>query len=198
MTKKAQLVGFNTLRVVPIIDKFYFGPMIEITACTTADLSTLKALALSTFVNSFGHQNTPENMAIYTSKAFSDENVQQELSNPDSQFYFAKSQGEAIGYMKVNFGAAQTDLKEATGMEIERIYIRASFQGNGVGAQLFDFAEELASASKMIYIWLGVWNQNERAIRFYEKQGFKAFDTHVFYLGNDRQSDVLMRKELGA
>ncbi len=170
--------------------------MIEIIACTAADLRTLKALALSTFVNSFGHQNTPENMVLYTSKAFSNENMLQELSNPDSQFYFAKSQGEAIGYLKVNFGPAQTDLKEATGMEIERIYLNASFQGNGVGAQLFDFAEALASTSKVTYIWLGVWDQNERAIRFYEKQGFKAFDTHAFYLGNDRQTDILMRKDL--
>jgi len=170
--------------------------MIEIIACTVADLSTLKQLALTTFVHSFGHQNTPENMAIYTRKAFSDENVLLELSNPDSQFYFAHYQGEAIGYLKVNFGPAQTDLKEASGMEIERIYIKASFQGQRIGAQLFDFAQQLANTKQMSYIWLGVWDQNQRAIQFYEKQGFTAFDTHAFYLGNDRQTDILMRKDL--
>ena len=46
------------------------------------------------------------------------------------------------------------------------------------------------------YIWLGVWEKNERALRFYEQNGFYGIGTHCFILGKDRQIDHIMRKDL--
>lgn len=169
---------------------------IQITPCLQEEVPILRQMAESTFVKAFGSQNTPENMAEYTAKAFSLTQIQQEFDEADSHFFFARAEGQAIAYLKLNFHQAQTDLKEAQGMEIERIYVVSTYQGQGIGARLFDFAWAMALQTKMTYAWLGVWDQNLRAIQFYERQGFKAFDTHVFYLGNDRQSDVLMRKDL--
>ncbi len=169
---------------------------IQITPCQSEEVPLLRQMAESTFVKAFGAQNTPEDMAEYTAKAFSLTQVQQEFDHPDSHFYFAREEGKAIAYLKLNFNQAQTDLKEAEGMEIERIYVDSDYQGRGIGAALFDFAWDIAIERGMTYVWLGVWDQNPGAIRFYERQGFKAFSQHSFLLGQDLQSDILMRKEL--
>ncbi len=153
-------------------------------------------MAESTFVKAFGAQNTPEDMAEYTSQAFSLTQVQREFDHPDSLFYFAREEGNPIAYLKLNFNQAQTDLKEAEGMEVERIYVESTHQGKGIGAALFDFAWDIAIERGMRYVWLGVWDQNPGAIRFYERQGFSAFSQHTFLLGKDLQSDILMRKDL--
>ncbi|GJH39565.1 hypothetical protein RCZ04_01150 [Capnocytophaga sp. HP1101] len=81
-------------------------------------------------------------------------------------------------------------------MEIERIYVLKSFHGSGVGQELYQKAITVAREQAVQYVWLGVWEQNPRAIRFYEKNGFVPFDKHVFVLGNDPQTDILMKKTL--
>lgn len=171
-------------------------PPIQITLCQSDEVPLLRQMAESTFVKAFGAQNTPEDMAAYIAKAFSLAHVQGEFDNPDSYFYFAKEEGKAIAYLKLNFNQAQTDLKEEEGMEIERIYVESTHQGRGIGATLFDFAWDIAIERGVTYVWLGVWDQNPGAIRFYEPQGFRAFSQHSFLLGQDLQSDILMRKDL--
>jgi len=173
-------------------------PLIHIVPCQQEEVPQLRQMAESTFVAAFGTKNTPEDMAEYTAKAFSLSHVQQEFNDPDSHFFFAKRDETPIAYLKLNFNQAQTDLKEAAGMEIERIYVQAGYQGQGIGAQLFDFAWDIAVKRRMTYVWLGVWDQNPGAIRFYEGQGFKAFSQHSFLLGKDLQTDILMRREVNS
>lgn len=81
-------------------------------------------------------------------------------------------------------------------MEIERIYVLKEFHGKKVGQILYEKAIELAKGIDADFIWLGVWEENPRAIRFYEKNGFSAFDKHIFQLGNDEQTDIMMKLEL--
>lgn len=169
---------------------------ILITPCLPEEVPTLRQMAESTFVKAFGTQNTPEDMAAYTAKAFSLSHVQQEFDHADSHFFFAKKGEIPIAYLKLNFNEAQSDLKEPNGMEIERIYVESAYQGQGIGAQLFDFAWNIAVKTGMTYVWLGVWDQNPGAIRFYERLGFEAFSQHSFHLGQDLQTDILMRKEV--
>jgi len=95
----------------------------------------------------------------------------------------------------LNWGAAQTELTDPTAFEIERIYVLKPYLGKGMGNFLMDAALEIAYKMKPSYVWLGVWEKNERAIRFYEKYGFKVFGSHLFSLGNDIQTDLLMKLE---
>ena len=169
---------------------------LEFSPCHVDELPILRQLAESTFVTAFGAQNKPEDMAAYVAKAFSLTQVQAEFNHPDSHFYFAKDKGIPVAYLKINFRDAQTEWQEPDGMEIERIYVRADYQGQGIGAQFFDFAWKIAVERGMKYIWLGVWNQNAGAIRFYQCRGFQAFSQHSFLLGQDLQTDILMRKEV--
>lgn len=132
-------------------------------------------------------------MRLYLETAFSTEKVQGELSDENAAFYFAEFENEIIGYLKVNYGDSQTEIKSEKALEIERIYVVREFHGKQVGQMLYEKAIELAKQINAEFVWLGVWEQNPRAIRFYEKNGFKAFDKHIFRLGNDEQIDIMMK-----
>ncbi len=104
--------------------------------------------------------------------------------------------GQIVGYIKLNYSSAQTEFQHENAVEVERIYVLADQQGKKMGNQLLDFAINTAIESNLQYIWLGVWDKNLNAIRFYERNGFKIFDSHPFTLGTDLQTDLLMKREL--
>lgn len=169
---------------------------IQIRKAGLADLQRLQAIGRQTFSETFSTVNTEANMKQYLEEGFSAEKLTTELKNPNSEFYLAEHGGEVIGYLKLNSGAAQTELKEAGGLEIERIYVLGAFHGRKVGQLLYEKALEIAEGKDADYIWLGVWEENHRAIGFYQKNGFVAFDKHVFRLGEDEQTDVMMKRLL--
>ena len=169
---------------------------IEIIEIKSEGLKDLQQISIQTFEETFTEHNTAEDMQEYLKTSFSDAKLLSELNDKDSHFFLAKSKNRVIGYLKLNLGASQTDLKDQNAIEIERIYVLKEFLGKKVGQQLFEFAIHIASEKKMQYIWLGVWEENHRALRFYQKNGFEAFDKHFFKLGNDVQTDIMMKKKL--
>lgn len=160
---------------------------------STDDIDALQQLSRQTFFESFSALNTEENMTTYLREGFSIEKLTAELHNVASQFYFAEIDGSAIGYLKINEGAAQTELKDDKGLEIERIYVLAAFHGKKIGQLLYDHALEIAKQGECDYIWLGVWEKNKKAIDFYTKNGLVEFDKHLFKLGDDEQTDIMMK-----
>ena len=132
-------------------------------------------------------------MQIYLEERFSSARLTPELENKDSEFYFACSGNEVIGYLKVNSGKAQTELQDDRALEIERIYVVKEFYGKHVGRLLLEKALTIAKEKNAGYIWLGVWELNFRALNFYRKKGFIEFDRHEFILGNERQTDIMMK-----
>lgn len=160
------------------------------------ELELLQLISRETFYDSFASMNTPENMAQYLEEGFSVEKLTRELNDPNSAFYFAHLEDEVVGYLKLNFGGAQTELQDPNAVEIERIYVRRAFQSRSVGQALYDYALALARSRQAQFVWLGVWEKNDRAIRFYDRNGFVPFGTHVFMLGDDAQTDMLMKRSL--
>ena len=169
---------------------------IIITQVGINDLIILQQLARETFYETFVEANTEADMEKYLAENLGDDQMKAELGNPDSQFFIAWEDETAIGYLKVNAGAAQTELKDATALEIERIYVKSTYHGKKVGQFLYDKALEIARLQNKSYLWLGVWEQNPKAIRFYEKNGFIVFDKHIFKFGEDEQTDIMMKKML--
>jgi ribosomal protein S18 acetylase RimI-like enzyme len=157
------------------------------------DLERLQQLGRQTFFETFASSNSAENMDAYLATGFASEKLTTELQEPQSAFYFAEQAGRVIGYLKVNTGAAQTEQQSPNALEIERIYVLQEFHGQRVGQVLYEHALTLAQQAQADYIWLGVWESNPRAIRFYQKNGFVAFNKHVFKLGDDEQTDILMK-----
>ena len=162
------------------------------------DLTKLQTISRSTFAQTFNEHNNPEDMQAYFDNSFSVEKLSSELNNQNSTFYFAvdNSINSVVGYLKVNTGDAQSEKKDLNAFEIERIYVDKTYFGKKVGQLLLDKAIEIAKSKKVSYVWLGVWEENHRALAFYTKNGFKAFDKHLFKLGNDEQSDILMKLHL--
>ena len=169
---------------------------IQITRISNRDIKELQELSKATFYETFAWANTIESLEMYLKNSFSEKKLFNEINNPDSQFYFAKHNGNAIGYLKVNTGKAQTELQDSEAMEIERIYVLKEFHGKGIGQILFDKALQIANNKKLSHLWLGVWNKNERAVNFYKKNGFAEFGTHIFMMGNKKQTDLMMKLDI--
>ena len=168
----------------------------EITKVNSNEITSLQKVGRQTFFETFSQTNTEENMQKYLEESFSSNKLLEELNNPDSLFYFAKYNDEIVGYLKLNLGHSQTELNDNESLEIERIYVLKDFQGKKIGQKLYEKAVEVAKQNKVKYIWLGVWEKNQKAIDFYEKNGFVPFDKHIFVLGDDEQTDIMMKMEL--
>ena len=138
------------------------------------DIEKLKEIGKLTFAETFSSENSEEDMREYLEEGFSTEKLKTELTDENAEFYFAELDDNVIGYLKVNFGQSQTEIKDKNALEIERIYVLKEFHGKKVGQILYDKAIELAKEKSADYVWLGVWEQNPRAIRFYEKNGLQA------------------------
>jgi ribosomal protein S18 acetylase RimI-like enzyme len=170
--------------------------MLSIIPVKPVDLDTLLAISRKTFHDAFYHLCKPADYEEYTSVAFQPDKLLAELNTPNSYFYFAMVNGERVGYLKLNFYDAQTEFFEPDAMEIQRIYVLGNHQGKQIGKQLLEFATEKAIANQMKYMWLGVWDINVNAVRFYENNGFKIIGKHTFPFGDEVDTDWLMRKEL--
>ena len=169
---------------------------IDIEKITMSDIDELQKIGRQTFYETFSESNTEENMKNYLESGFSVDKIKTELSDENAEFYFAKIDKKIIGYLKLNFGQSQTELKDDKALEIERIYVLKEFQGKKVGQILYDKAIEIAKQKKADFVWLGVWEENPRAINFYKKNGFVEFDKHIFKLGNDEQTDIMMKLKI--
>lgn len=169
---------------------------IDIVRVSLIDIDQLQKIGKQTFLETFSSGNTEENMSKYLVEGFSLEKLKTELNDKNSEFYFAKLGENIIGYLKLNFGQSQTELKNDSALEIERIYVLKEFHGKQVGQILYDKAIQIAQSKNAEYIWLGVWEENPRALNFYKKNGFVEFDKHIFKLGNDEQTDIMMKLQL--
>ncbi|GAB5473274.1 MAG: GNAT family N-acetyltransferase [Maribacter sp.] len=164
--------------------------------CSPTDLDQLIDISRTTFVDAFEKDNAPDDFKAYIDKTFTKANIQEQLVHSDSTFYFAFKDEILVGYFKLNENTAQTDVKLSESVELERIYVVKEFQGNQIGKEMLHEALRLAEKAQKTFLWLGVWQKNTGAVRFYEKHGFVKFGTHPYYIGDDKQTDWLMRYDL--
>lgn len=169
---------------------------VTIKPVTADQLPLLLELGRSTFEAAFAHLNNPEDFAQYVRNAFTLKKTQQEWSHPYSSFFIAWIDKQPVGYIKINTQEAQTEFKGDESLEIERIYVLPGMQQHGLGTHLLQFAERTAQQSGKQWIWLGVWEKNEKAIRFYQRHGFEKIGEHDFVIGSDVQKDWIMKKIL--
>lgn len=168
-------------------------PLFVIEKVNEDAVEELQSISRQTFYETYHKMNSKENMDKYLNENLSISTLEKELKNPNSEFYIIKDLDKNIGYLKLNMGPAQTDIKDASALEIERIYVIKEYQGKKAGQQLYEKTIQVAKEKMLKYIWLGVWQENSKAIQFYVKNGFEIFDQHVFKLGDEEQTDFLMR-----
>ena len=166
---------------------------IQIRKVVSSEIAELRDVSVRTFFETFSEHNSASDMQKYLDNSLSLKQLSDELTDENSEFHFAIYENEVIGYLKVNHRDSQTELKEEYSLEIERIYVFKEFHGKAVGQLLFERALQIANQKEVGYVWLGVWEKNPRAIAFYKKNGFEEFDKHIFRLGEDDQTDIMMR-----
>lgn len=168
--------------------------MIEIRKVTEVEAEALRVLAERTFIYTFAQYNTPENMHSYISSAFSIDQLTRELKSQDRETYFALLDGKPVGYLQLNFDSTEAGLENLHVIEIARLYVVPEYIGNKIGKGLMERAISIAKKRNADCLWLGVWEHNDRARRFYARWGFEEFGSHVFQLGDDQQKDLLLKK----
>ena len=161
---------------------------------TPGDNVLLAEVGAETFRDSFGPDNTPENIAAYLAQSFSPEKQARELADAASRFLIAELEGEVVGYARLHFGPAPEAVRAARPMEIGRFYARKTWIGQGVGARRMQACLDEAARAGCDVVWLDVWSLNPRAIAFYERWGFVTVGTAVFLLGDDPQHDLIMAR----
>ena len=171
---------------------------IQIRPATIDDAKALTDLAYTTFWDAFAHhpKNAPADLNHYMRQAFNFEQISAELEDERSIFLIAEIDGEPAGYAKIIVGAIEEGITATRPIELNRLYSHQQFLGKGIGQALMDACFERARTDGHDVMWLGVWEFNPRAQRFYEKNGFRVVGSHVFQLGEDPQTDLLMQKEL--
>jgi ribosomal protein S18 acetylase RimI-like enzyme len=171
-------------------------PGIEIAVAGVNDAEQLTALSVTTFCETFWDNNNPQDMAKYLTDEMSYQKLYEELADNDNLFFLASVENELAGYAKVRDCKVPAGLEQNKPMEIERIYVLKDYQGKKVGAALMQCCMDNASSRGYDIAWLGVWGENYKAIDFYKRWGFETFGSHVFMLGDDEQTDILMKKNL--
>ncbi len=171
---------------------------IIIRSVTPSDAKPLTDLAYTTFWDAFAHhpKNAPDDLNHYMRQAFSLDQITAELADENSIFLIAEIDGKPAGYAKLIIGAIDEGIIAERPIELNRLYSHQEYLGRGVGQNLMNDCFDLAQNRGHDVMWLGVWEYNPRAHRFYEKNGFRVVGRHTFQLGSDPQTDLLMQKEL--
>ncbi len=169
---------------------------LKIRLAKTADVDTLLELSANTFYQAFAGQNTTANMAAYMTSAFTAAQLTEELKDPSCIFFLAFIEDEAVGYSKLRKSKAPKELKEVKAIEIHRLYVLGKMVGRKIGKALMEKCLEIAKRENYEVVWLGVWEKNTHAVNFYKSFGFEVFSSHVFKLGDEYQTDFLMKKEI--
>ncbi|WP_276805155.1 GNAT family N-acetyltransferase [Lactobacillus hominis] len=168
----------------------------EIKEVTLEDIAQLQKISRQTFTETFGAYNTEEDLAEFLDDAYDTKKLQSEIENPDSEFFFLLVENEVAGYLKVNEKSAQTEKVADNALEVERIYLKNNFQHQGLGLVLIKLAEKIARQKNKTNMWLGVWEKNFNAQKFYKKDGFERVSQHSFVVGDDPQTDYILVKKL--
>lgn len=173
-------------------------PSITLRQGTVDDAKLLTDLAYTTFWDAFAHhpKNAPDDLNHYMRQAFNQEQITAELADDHNIFLIAEIDGDAAGYAKIIIDNIEPGISAERPVELQRLYSHQKHLGQGVGQTLMDACFDRAREEGRDVMWLGVWEYNPRAQRFYEKNGFRVVGSHVFQLGKDAQTDLLMQKEL--
>ena len=163
-----------------------------------ADAAAIASIAARIFTRTFGPDNSPVQLAAYVASAFGEIQQRRELEDPACTYLLMEVDGSLGAFALLRHGATSPVVQGEAPVEIQRFYVDHDFHGSGVAAQLMDACMDTASQHQGRTLWLGVWEENPRAIRFYEKRGFVDVGSALFHMGSDVQHDRVMTRPIDA
>ena len=177
---------------------------VRIRLANNKDAPLIYDISRRTFYDTFAVYNTPENMDLYLIRQLTAASITAEVADPENLFLLAYLEEQLVGYAQLRDRPIPPGLEGASAeapegepaMEIIRLYAEQSTIGKGIGKALMTRCLEITREKQKGWIWLGVWEHNQRAIDFYTKWGFEKFGEHPFMLGHDLQTDWEMKREV--
>lgn len=174
-----------------------FDTEIRIRQATINDSAKLAEVGAITFYDTFHMFHSAEDMQKYISGTYNEDKVKGNLQNPSIMYYLAEQDGKAVGYLKLLLNVEIEQMKGERVMELEKIYVRKEWLGAGVGKRLMQQAIAAAVQEKCDWLFLGVWQDNHRALDFYKKFGWAICGNRQFTLGDTICDDYLLKLKLG-
>jgi len=170
--------------------------MIHIREAMLTDIPELREVAISSYHDAFASFNTPENMEAYIQESYNLPTLEGELLQPESKLFLACEDERIVGFSRLRESNEVLDMLGSNTVELQRLYVLTADQGKSVGRLLMESSLTYARERAYDWIWLGVWEHNYKAQQFYNKHGFEKFSEHVFWMGDDAQTDWLLKKKL--
>jgi diamine N-acetyltransferase len=176
--------------------RFKMETMIRVRRAGEDDALALSVLAERTFRDAFADTNSTANMQLHCAGSYGQALQLAEIRDSSRETWVAESDGRLIGFVQLRLDAALPMIADEGPVEIQRFYVDASHHGAGLAHRLMAHSLARAKAAGAAALWLGVWEQNPRALAFYRKWGFVIVGEHTFMLGDDPQRDVIMRRDV--
>ena len=161
-----------------------------------SDASALAALAERTFRDTFTHGNNPSDLEQHCTASFGRDSQLKEIEDPNIVTILAESGNRFEGFAQLHLCSPKECVPTANPCELHRFYVSSKHHGKGLAHVLMQRVLETAQQTSAESIWLGVWEENPRAITFYKKFGFEVVGSHTFLLGSDPQSDLIMLRDV--
>lgn len=162
-----------------------------------SDAAALAELSRRTFTDTFAAGNTPDDLAMFLHATYGEVIQRQELASSHLMYFLAEVQGLPVAYVLLRHGKPSPFVDDPTAVEIQRLYVDRAFHGTGLAQRMMDECVRIATLRGAASLFLGVWEHNARALRFYAAQGFVPVGQQGFMLGNDPQTDLVMHRTLG-
>lgn len=172
--------------------------MTTIRKAKPGDAERLAKVAERTFREAFGALTADKEMAVHCRASYGEAVQAGEISNPNMITLLAEEEGWLVGFAQLRWGDAPDCISGSSPGEIQRLYVLNEWHGKGVAQDLMNACLEQIETHGSKVVWLGVWEQNPRAISFYRKFGFMEVGDQVFFLGSEAQKDVIMARGAGS
>jgi len=170
--------------------------MIRIRKAKIEEVPAVLELAVEVYTDTFAEHNSPENMQAFFNEVYTLEKFKEEFNELDSILYIALDDLKIVGFLRLRLNSEVDHQLGKNHIELQRLYIHRDYHGSSVSKLFMEEALNYAEEKKHEWIWLGVWEKNFRAQKFYTKYGFEKFGSHTFQMGDDPQVDWLLKKKL--
>jgi ribosomal protein S18 acetylase RimI-like enzyme len=170
--------------------------MIKIRKAKIEEVPAVRELAIEVYNDTFAEHNTPENLEAFFKDSYGLERFTTEFTEPETALYVALDELKIIGFLRLRKSSEVDKYLGTNHLELHRLYIHRDYHGSAVSKMFMEEALAYAKKEKFEWIWLGVWEKNFRAQKFYSKWGFERFSEHVFQMGDDPQTDWLLKRKL--
>lgn len=161
-------------------------------SATPDDLDKLARLGRETFIETFGPLYSAKDLNTFLDKAYSENTIARELKDPRLTHQVIDNGQDLVAFIKIGPVHVPVENPAPDAMEIWQIYVRREFISHGFGKQLMTWADEEFQKRKIGDIYVSVFSENDRAIRFYQHHGFQKHGEYGFPVGDQIDLEWIM------